>query len=151
MQHMKQNHHIEELEDFEPYRETAAPGNPRPYKSVEPEAGLTRRQIRWSWICSLIAAGVMVETLFFKFTAAPESVYIFSKMGTDPWMRWLGGMLATGAMLAAIVSHLTWLGTSVQNDHGLLFCMALVTLTCGATVLFLHRRRIPFMTALSSW
>jgi hypothetical protein len=105
----------------------------------------------------------MIETLFFKFTAAPESVYIFSKMGTEPWMRWMqgiwellaaigllwprmkwaGGILTTGAMLAAILSHMTWLGYSIQGDHGLLFCMALVTFACGVTVMWIYRHHIP--------
>jgi putative oxidoreductase len=105
----------------------------------------------------------MIETLFFKFTAAPESVYIFSKMGTEPWMRWAqgvwellasicllwphmkwaGGILTTGAMLAAILSHVTRLGYSIQGDHGLLFGMVLVTFTCGVTVMWLYRHPIP--------
>ena len=96
----------------------------------------------------------MIETLFFKFTAAPESVYIFKKMGTEPWMRWVqgvwellaalgllwprykwaGGILTVGAMAAAILSHITWLGFAVQGDHGLLFGMACATSTCGFTV-----------------
>jgi hypothetical protein len=113
----------------------------------------------------------MLETLFFKFSAAPESVYIFSKMGTDPWWRWgqgfwellaaifllaprfvwLGGILTTGAMAAAILSHLTWLGMSVQGDRGLLFGMAMVTCAGGFTALILHRHSVPFVTPLSSW
>jgi hypothetical protein len=92
-------------------------------------------------------------------------------MGTEPWMRWIqgfwelaaavclliprtrwaGGILATGAMAAAILSHLTWLGLSVQGDHGLLFCMALSSFSCAFTVLILHRHSIPFVTPLSNW
>ena len=113
----------------------------------------------------------MIETLFFKFTAAPESVYIFSKMGTAPWMRWVqgiwellasigllwprlrwaGGILTTGAMAAAILSHLTWLGFSVQNDYGLLFGMAIVTFACGVTVMTLYREHIPNYQRISPW
>ena len=105
----------------------------------------------------------MIETLFFKFTGATESKYIFKKMGTEPWMRWVqglweltasiglllprlrwaGGILTTGAMLAAILSHMTWLGYSIQGDHGLLFGMALVTFTCGFTVMWTYRHHIP--------
>ena len=35
-----------------------------------------------SWICRITAAIILLQTLFFKFTAAPESVYIFTKLGT---------------------------------------------------------------------
>jgi putative oxidoreductase len=35
-----------------------------------------------SWACRIIAAIILLQTLFFKFTAAPESVYIFTKLGT---------------------------------------------------------------------
>ncbi|TAK97824.1 MAG: DoxX family protein [Verrucomicrobia bacterium] len=124
---------------------------------------LSKREHIVTWVCALIAAGIMIETLFFKFTGAPESKYIFSKMGTEPWMRWVqgiwellasiglllpalrwaGGILTTGAMAAAILSHMTWLGYSIQGDHGLLFGMALVTFACGVTVLWIHRHRIP--------
>jgi hypothetical protein len=105
----------------------------------------------------------MIETLFFKFTGAAESKYIFNKMGTEPWMRWVqglwelaasigllvpglrwaGGILTTGAMAAAILSHMTWLGYSIQGDHGLLFSMALVTFACGFTVMWTYRHHIP--------
>jgi len=113
----------------------------------------------------------MIETLFFKFTGAAESKYIFSRMGTEPWMRWVqgiwellasigllwprmrwaGGILTVGAMSAAILSHLTWLGFSVQGDHGLLFSMAIVTFTSGFTVMMIHRHLIPNYVSLSNW
>jgi putative oxidoreductase len=35
-----------------------------------------------SWACRIVAAIILLQTLFFKFTAAPESVYIFTKVGT---------------------------------------------------------------------
>ena len=35
-----------------------------------------------SWACRIVAAIILLQTLFFKFTAAPESVYIFTKLGT---------------------------------------------------------------------
>jgi len=58
-------------------------------------------------------------------------------------LRWAGGILTTGAMAAAILSHMTWLGYSIQGDHGLLFSMALVTFTCGFTVMWTYRHHIP--------
>lgn len=36
----------------------------------------------FSWVCRVVAAIILLQTLFFKFTAAPESVYIFTKLGT---------------------------------------------------------------------
>lgn len=162
---MNSPRHLEKLEHFKAYNPTAAQllaASQREAEVDEVET-LSRRQLTISWICSLIAAGIMIETLFFKFSAAPESVYIFKKMGTEPWMRWVqgfwelfasiglllprmkwaGGVLTTGAMAAAILSHMTWLGYSIQGDHGLLFCMALVSFACGLTVTFINRHKIP--------
>jgi hypothetical protein len=36
----------------------------------------------FSWVCRIVAAIILLQTLFFKFTAAPESIYIFTKLGT---------------------------------------------------------------------
>lgn len=161
---------LPKLEDFEAYKPSAAAMRAAAQRRLIPEDTLTRRQQLVSWVCQLTAAGIMIETLFFKFTAAPESVYIFRKMGTEPWwrwgqgiwellasfcllvvpLRWLGGILTTGAMLAAILSHMTWLGYSIQGDHGLLFGMAVVTFTCGFTVMILHRHSIPWVTPMST-
>jgi hypothetical protein len=116
-----------------------------------------------SWACRIIAAIILLQTLFFKFTAAPESVYIFTKIGAEPWGRigsgvveliaavllltprfaWAGAILALGVMAGAIVSHLTILGIEVQGDKGLLFALAAVVFVTSATALFLHRTRIP--------
>jgi hypothetical protein len=125
---------------------------------------LTKPQRIISWICRLTAAVILLQTLFFKFTGAPESIYIFTKMGLEPWGRygsgvaelaasllllmrcraWLGAILALGVMGGAIVSHLTVLGIVVQNDGGLLFGLALTVSACSAVTLYLHRRQIPF-------
>ncbi len=160
---MKQSRHLEKLEHFKAWNPSAAELADAMKRDYEDADTFTRREKTVTWVCSLIAAGIMIETLFFKFTGAPESKYIFSKMGTEPWMRWVqgiwellaslgllwpryrwaGGILTTGAMLAAILSHMTWLGYAIQGDHGLLFGMALVTFSCGVTVLWIHRHRIP--------
>ena len=119
----------------------------------------------FSWLLRLAAAGILLQTLFFKFTAAPESVYIFTKVGLEPWGRigsgvveliaallilsprltWLGSVLAIGVMAGAIVSHLTVLGIEVQGDKGLLFALAVVVLVAAAINLFLHRTEIPII------
>ena len=98
-----------------------------------------------SWILQLAVAGILLQTLFFKFTGAPESVYIFSTLGIEPWGRFgtgamelvasilllvpatttLGAGLALGIIAGAIVSHLFVLGLEVQGDGGLLFGLAI--------------------------
>jgi hypothetical protein len=120
-----------------------------------------------SLLCRGIAAVILLQTLFFKFTAAPESVYIFTKVGLEPWGRigsgvaelvaalllfvpgyhWLGAIVAIGVLAGAIMSHLTVLGIVVMDDGGLLFILALVTVACCAVVLFFERRSIPLVGA----
>jgi hypothetical protein len=126
---------------------------------------LRGRALAASWICQLVAAGILGQTLFFKFTAAPESVYIFSRLGIEPWGRigsgvaeliaaillvipataWLGALLTMGVLAGAIGAHLTKLGIVVQDDGGLLFGLALVSFAAAAVVAILRRRQIPFL------
>src|SRR5256886_5010695 len=116
-----------------------------------------------SWVLRISAAIILLQTLFFKFTAAPESVYIFTKVGAEPWGRigsgvveliaailimtprftWLGSLLAMSVMAGAILSHLTLLGIEVQGDKGLLFALALIVFDCSTVNLLLHRGEIP--------
>ncbi len=116
-----------------------------------------------SWVLRIMGAIILLQTLFFKFTAAPESVYIFTKVGAEPWGRigsgvveliaaililtprftWLGSLLAIGVMAGAILSHLTVLGIEVQGDKGLLFALALIVFVCSTANLLLHRSEIP--------
>jgi hypothetical protein len=125
---------------------------------------LSKPQLIASWIVRLTAAVILLQTLFFKFTGAPESVYIFTKVGMEPWGRygsgvveliaavllmtrchaWLGAALALGVMGGAIMSHLTKLGIVVQDDGGLLFALAITVAVCSLITLALHRRQIPF-------
>ena len=120
-----------------------------------------------AWICRIAAAIILLQTLFFKFTAAPESVYIFTRVGLEPWGRigsgiaeliaaililiprttWLGAGLALAVMAGAIFSHLTVLGVVVMNDGGLLFGLALAVAACSVVLLFLQRRRVPIIGA----
>lgn len=113
-------------------------------------------------IAKVIAAIIMLQTLYFKFTAQPESVYIFSTLGIEPFGRigsgiaeliasilllipatsWIGAILGMGVMAGAIVSHLTILGIEVQGDGGQLFIMALLTFICCAFVLFYQRVKV---------
>jgi hypothetical protein len=114
-----------------------------------------------AWICRIAAAVILLQTLFFKFTGAPESVYIFSKgrIGSGvaeliaaililfPPTTWLGAGLALAVMAGAIFSHLTILGIEVMGDGGLLFGLALAVAVCSAVLLFLQRRRLPLIGA----
>ena len=110
----------------------------------------------------LIAAIIMLQTLYFKFTAAPESVYIFSTVGMEPWGRigvgvveavasalllvsataWLGAGLALGLMAGAIGMHVTVLGIEVQGDGGYLFFLALAVALCAAFVLWVDQQKV---------
>jgi putative oxidoreductase len=119
------------------------------------------------WTARLVAAAILLQTLFFKFTAAPESVYIFTAVGQEPWGRWgsgiaeliasillfvpgktaLGALIAAGAMCGALFFHLTKLGVAVQGDGGLLFGLALLVLGCSGFLVFLHRRTLPVVGA----
>jgi hypothetical protein len=80
---MKQYRNVSKLDEFEVYSPSAAALARARARSYEPAETLTRGQLIASWICRVIAAAIMIETLFFKFTGAPESVYIFSKMGME--------------------------------------------------------------------
>lgn len=123
-----------------------------------------------SWFLQLIAAGILAQTLFFKFSGAPESRYIFTTLGVEPWGRiaagltelvavvlllvprtlTLGALLALGVMTGAIGSHLTRLGIEVQNDGGLLFALAVLVLACSFGILLLRRHQIPVIGAFLS-
>src|SRR6266446_6345435 len=118
-----------------------------------------------SWVLRITAAIILLQTLFFKFTAAPESVYIFTRVGAEPWGRigsgvveliaailimtprftWLGSLLAMGVMAGAILSHLTLLVIEVQGDKGLLFALALIVFVCSTVNLLLHRSETPLI------
>ena len=111
------------------------------------------------WLLRLVAAVIMLQTLYFKFTAAEESIYIFTRLGMEPWGRILtgvlelvasllilyprttafGALLATGLMGGAIFFHLTKLGIVVKADGGQLFIYALLAFTSSSILLLVHR------------
>ena len=118
-----------------------------------------------SWILRITAAIILLQTLYFKFTGAPESVYIFTRVHAEPWGRmgsgvmeliasillltprytWLGSLLAAAATAGAILSHLTLLGIEVQGDKGLLFALAIIVFLASMINLFLHGKQIPLV------
>jgi uncharacterized membrane protein YphA (DoxX/SURF4 family) len=119
----------------------------------------------FAWIVRLAVAGILLQTLFFKFTGARESVYIFSTLGAEPWGRIgsgvleliaaalilyprttaMGALLAAGLMLGAILAHLTRLGISILGDKGLLFGLALAVFVGSGILLLIRRHDLPFI------
>ena len=114
------------------------------------------------WLLSLAAAIILAQTLYFKFTAQPESVYIFETLGMEPYgrigsgiaellasilllipaYRFIGALLAFGTISGAIFFHLTSLGIEVQNDGGTLFYLAIVVFICSLLLLVLERDKL---------
>jgi hypothetical protein len=115
------------------------------------------------WLLRLLVAGILLQTLFFKFSGAPESIWIFSTLGAEPWGRigsgvaelvaaililWprttgIGAALSIGIISGAILSHLLFLGIEVEGDGGLLFGLALAVFAGSAVLAWLFRRDIP--------
>lgn len=126
---------------------------------------IPKRLLATSWVLQVLAALILLQTLFFKFTGAEESKYIFSTLGVEPWGRYasavfeliavilllhprravLGAVLSLGVISGAIMSHLTKLGIEVQGDGGLLFALALTVFAASAGVLVIRRTQLPFV------
>lgn len=120
-----------------------------------------------SWTLRGIAAVILLQTLFFKFTGAKESVYIFTTLGMEPWGRIgsgvaelvasillllpqtvvFGAILSLGVISGAIFFHLTKLGIALPlvDDHGELFALAVLVFVCSAVVLIMHREELPLV------
>ena len=116
-------------------------------------------------VLRIVIAVILLQTLRYKFLAHPDSVYIFSTLGLEPYGSigigvmeliasvllfpkrtiWLGALLSVGLMAGALFSHLTQLGIEVKNDGGTLFYMALVTWILSLVVLWDERKNIPFI------
>jgi len=114
------------------------------------------------WAPRAAAAFIMLQTLYFKFSGAEESVYIFSVVGMEPWGRygigffelvasvllfirpisWLGAGIGLGLMAGAIGMHLTILGIEVHNDGGQLFYYALIVAVACIFVLWEERENL---------
>ncbi len=115
------------------------------------------------WMARLIAVIIMGQTLYFKFTAAEESVFIFTAVGMEPWGRigvgileliasllllipttvWAGSLLAFGLMVGALGMHLTMLRIEVKGDGGQLFIYALVVALCAAFSFWKSKDQVP--------
>lgn len=109
----------------------------------------------------LIAAIILLQTLFFKFSAHPQSVELFTKLGVEPWGRigtgvielitgilllipataFIGGILSIGLMVGAIGSHLAVIGIASHGDGGMLFIMAIIVLLCGIGIAYIYKQQ----------
>ena len=118
-------------------------------------------------ILKLVAAAIMLQTLFFKFTGAQESIDLFTKIAGEnealmrigtgiieliasillfvPKRTWLGALLTVGTMAGAVMSHLTILGIEHDGDGGALFISALVALLATGVLLIMNRKDIPII------
>lgn len=113
-----------------------------------------------SWVLRILASVILLQTLYFKFTAHPESVELFTKLGVEPWGRigtgilelitgilllmpataFVGGLLGMGLMLGAIASHILVIGIESKGDGGQLFLLAIIVLICSVAIQFIHRK-----------
>ncbi len=117
------------------------------------------------FILRIVIAVILIQTLRFKFTAHPDSVYIFSKVGLEPIGRigigiaeliaaililiprtiWLGAALTFGILSGAVLMHLTQLGIEINGDGGVLFYTALFVCIASLVTLWADRKQIPFI------
>ena len=113
----------------------------------------------------IIVAIILIQTLRFKFSGHPDSVYIFEKVGLEPIGRigigilellasilllipktiWMGAVLTLGILGGAIIMHLTQIGIEVRNDGGLLFFTAIITFILSGIILCMNRSQIFFL------
>ena len=115
-----------------------------------------------SWVLRLTVAVVLLQTLYFKFTAHPDSVHIFSALGVEPWGRIglgiielitailillpktqiIGMTISLGIILGAVFSHLLVLGINVSNDGGGLFTLAIIVLISSTIFLIMNKTEL---------
>lgn len=114
-----------------------------------------------SWLMRITAAIILIQTLYFKFTAQPESVELFTKLGVEPWGRigtgiieliasilllipstvFIGAFLGMGLMIGAIASHLLVIGIESQGDGGQLFTLAIIVFVLCLVIQLLHKQQ----------
>lgn len=119
------------------------------------------------WVLRIVAAAILIMTLYFKFTAHPQSVKLFTTLGMEPWGRigtgvfeliasililiprttLLGALMGLGLMAGAIFSHLTKLGIIFDGDAGL-FTYAVITFVCCLLLIIINRKNIPQLLKL---
>ena len=125
------------------------------------------------WAAQIVVAVILAQTLFFKFTYAPETQVIFANKGGRlaatavgiaellcvilllmPRTAAIGGLLSLLVISGAIFTHLTSLGIQIvdpatgQGDGGLLFGLALLVAFGSAIVLVFRWHQLPFLSRL---
>jgi uncharacterized membrane protein YphA (DoxX/SURF4 family) len=120
------------------------------------------------FILRLVVAIILIQTLRYKFTGHPDSIYIFRTIGLEPYGRiaigvveliaaililiprtiWLGALLTVGVLSGAIFFHLTVLGVEINEDGGTLFFMAVLTCLLGILALWRERKALPIVGKL---
>lgn len=116
-------------------------------------------KLKISWTAQIIATLILAQTLFFKFSGADESIQLFTKLGVEPYGRylagimelftiilllfhktaWLGAILGLFTMSGAIIAHLTVLGIESNGDGGLLFSLAVITSICCLIIAYIRK------------
>jgi uncharacterized membrane protein YphA (DoxX/SURF4 family) len=119
------------------------------------------------WVLRILAALILLQTLYFKFTAHPQSVQLFTKLGMEPWGRigtgiaemiaaililiprttLPGALMGLGLMGGAIFFHLTKLGINFGGD-AVLFIYAVITFACCLGLIIINWRNIPKLLKL---
>ncbi len=114
------------------------------------------------WVLRIVSSLILLQTLYFKFTAQAESVELFSKLGVEPWGRigtgcielvasilllipkstFIGAALTIGLMLGAVFSHFLVIGIASNNDGGLLFGLAVFELILASCILYIERDKL---------
>lgn len=141
--------------------------NPRTTSAGRPSA------IVVAWIAQVVVAVILLQTLYFKFTYAPQTAYIFEGRGGRPAATLIGTLelvaavllliprraaygaaLAFGLIGGAIFTHLTALGIEVmdpsngEGDGGLLFALAITVAVGSFVVLAIRWRELPLVDRL---
>ena len=115
-----------------------------------------------SWVLRLTVSAILLQTLYYKFTAHPDSVHIFSALVVEPWgiighgivelitsvlilipkTKMIGMVNSLGIILGAIFSHILVLGFNVSNDGGKLFTLAIIVFIASGSFLILHQNEL---------
>lgn len=123
---------------------------------------------RYILIVRIAVAIILIQTLRFKFTGHPDSIYIFETVGLEPVGRigigiveliagilllynrtaWIGALLTLGVIGGAIIMHIGTLGIEVNNDGGVLFMTAIVTFILSLIILLHYRKEVPILRKL---
>lgn len=123
---------------------------------------------KFHFILKILVAVILTQTLFYKFSAHVDSVYIFTKVGIEPFGRigigileliaaililiprtsWFGAVISIGVISGAILMHLSIIGIEVNNDNGLLFYLAVTVFILSLFILWNERKNIPSVNQL---